>query len=74
MLPAQVCLQGAEACTLISATMNTLLNLAIVAGILGASFLLTELFVRKMYYRCRQCGALNAKRRAQCRGCGEALP
>ena len=53
---------------------QTILNLAIAVGILGASFLLTELFVRKMYYRCRQCGALNAKRRAQCRGCGEAIP
>ncbi|MGH9786140.1 MAG: hypothetical protein ACRD88_18370 [Terriglobia bacterium] len=53
---------------------ETFLNAAVAVGILGASFLLTELFVRKMYYRCRQCGTLNAKRRSQCRGCGEALP
>ena len=54
--------------------MDTLLNLAIAAGILGLSFVLTDLFVRKMYYRCRQCGTLNAKRRSQCRACGQALP
>ena len=53
---------------------ETFLNLAVAVGILGASFALTGLFGRKMYYRCRQCGALNAKRRNQCRGCGEALP
>jgi lipopolysaccharide biosynthesis regulator YciM len=53
---------------------ETLLNLVVAVGILGASLVLTQLFVRKMYYRCRQCGALNAKRRNQCRGCGEALP
>lgn len=54
--------------------MDMLLNLAVAVGILGVSFVLTNLFVRKMYYRCRQCGVLNAKRRIRCRGCGEALP
>ena len=53
---------------------QSLLNLVIALAILGASFALTELFVRKMYYRCRQCGVLNAKRRSRCRGCGEAIP
>jgi len=53
---------------------DTLLNLAIFMGILGLSAVLTELFTRKMYYRCRQCGTLNAKRRTQCRSCGQVLP
>ena len=53
---------------------ETLLNLAVVIAILGLSAVLTELFTRRMYYRCRQCGALNAKRRSQCRSCGQALP
>ena len=53
---------------------ETLLNVAVAAGILGGSFVLTNLFVRKMYYRCRKCGALNAKRRSQCRMCAESLP
>ena len=55
-------------------TMDTLLNLAVAVGILGLSAVLTGLFTRKMYYRCRQCGTLNAKRRTQCRACGQALP
>ena len=53
---------------------ETLLNAAVAVGILGGSFLLTNLFVGKMYYRCRQCRTLNAKRRSQCRMCGESLP
>ena len=51
-----------------------LLNVALLLGILGLSAVLTELFARKMYYRCRQCGTLNAKRRSQCRACGQPLP
>ena len=53
---------------------ETLLNVAVAVGILGGSFVLTQLFVQKMYYRCRKCGTLNAKRRSQCRMCGESLP
>ena len=53
---------------------ETLLNLAVAVGILGLSAVLTGLFTRKMYYRCRQCGTLNAKRRTQCRACGQPLP
>lgn len=53
---------------------ETLLNVAVAVGILGGSFVLTNLFVRKMYYRCRKCGTLNAKRRSQCRICAESLP
>jgi hypothetical protein len=44
-----------------------LLNAVVAVGILGGSFVLTNLFVQKMYYRCRQCGTLNATRRSQCR-------
>ena len=53
---------------------ETILNAAVAVGILGGSYFLTELFVRKMYYRCRKCGTLNAKRRSQCRACSESLP
>jgi len=53
---------------------DTLLNLAVFVGILGASAVFTEWFTRKMYYRCRNCLTLNAKRRAQCRQCGDPLP
>ena len=53
---------------------ETLLNAVVAVGILGGSLVLTNLFVRKMYYRCRKCGTLNAKRRSQCRMCGENLP
>lgn len=50
-----------------------ILNLAVLAGILILSAVITNLFARKMYNRCRKCGALNAKRRAQCRICGEPI-
>ena len=53
---------------------DTLLNLAVFVGILGGAAIFTEWFTRKMYYRCRRCLTLNAKRRAQCRSCGEPLP
>lgn len=51
-----------------------LLSLVVFLGILAASAVATELFVRKMYYRCRRCRTINAKRRTHCRACGEALP
>ena len=53
---------------------ETLVSLALVVGILGLSAVLTELFARKMYNRCPQCKTLNAKRRSQCRACGQPLP
>lgn len=53
---------------------ETLMSLALLVGILGLSAVLTELFARKMYHRCRQCGTLNAKRRSECRVCEEKLP
>jgi hypothetical protein len=41
--------------------------------VLIVPFVLTKLFVRKMYYKCTNCGNLNAKRRDHCRICGTAL-
>ena len=52
---------------------ETLLSLALVVGILGGSALFTQFFTRKMYNRCQKCGNLNAKRRANCRICGEPI-
>ncbi|MGH9943039.1 MAG: hypothetical protein ACRD9R_11860 [Pyrinomonadaceae bacterium] len=48
---------------------ETLLNLLVLAAILGASWLVTNWFARTMYNRCRSCGTLNARRRQQCRSC-----
>ena len=50
-----------------------LLNVAVFVGILGGAAVFTEWFTRRMYYRCRQCATLNAKRRSQCRQCGAPL-
>lgn len=52
---------------------DTLLTIAVLGGILILSGFLTRLFVRKMYYQCRGCGNLNAKRRTHCRVCGNPL-
>ena len=52
---------------------QTLLNIALVVGILGFSALVTQLFARAMYLRCSQCHTLNARRRSQCRKCGASL-
>ncbi|MBI3653281.1 MAG: hypothetical protein HY231_19810 [Acidobacteria bacterium] len=52
---------------------DTLLTIVVLGGILIFSAVFTNWFTRKMYYRCGECGALNAKRRAHCRVCGEEL-
>ncbi len=52
---------------------DILLNILVLAGILGVSALFTNWFARKMYNRCAICGILNAKRRSNCRGCGAAI-
>jgi rRNA maturation endonuclease Nob1 len=52
---------------------DTLLTIAVLGGILVLSAVFTSLFTRKMYYRCTECGNLNAKRRSRCRICGNPL-
>jgi hypothetical protein len=52
---------------------DTLLSVVVLAGILLVSALITNWFARTMYNRCSSCGTLNAKRRPQCRSCGNAL-
>jgi hypothetical protein len=46
-----------------------LINAALLVVILGTSALLTNAFTRRMYYKCPNCGSLNAKRRTHCRVC-----
>jgi uncharacterized OB-fold protein len=52
---------------------DTLLSIAVLGGILVLSAVITNLFARKMYNRCVDCGTLNAKRRARCRACNTEL-
>ena len=52
---------------------DTILNIALVALILGGSALVTNWFARAMYIRCTACGTLNARRRIQCRACANNL-
>lgn len=53
---------------------ETLQSIALLLAILGGAWFFTEWFTRKMYYRCRNCITLNAKRRTHCRQCGHPLP
>jgi hypothetical protein len=52
---------------------DTLLTILVLGGILVLSAFLTNLFTRKMYYKCSECKNLNAKRRTHCRICGNEL-
>jgi hypothetical protein len=52
---------------------GVLLNIAVAAAVLVVPFILTRLFVSKMYYKCAKCGNLNAKRRSHCRICAAEL-
>ncbi|MBZ5513806.1 MAG: hypothetical protein LAN62_02990 [Acidobacteriia bacterium] len=52
---------------------ETLFNVALAVAILGASALITHLFARAMYITCPGCGTLNARRRKECRKCGQSL-
>jgi len=53
--------------------MELLTNLLLLVVILGGSALITQWFTGKMYNRCSRCSGLNAKRRSQCRLCGNPL-
>ncbi|HLL70828.1 MAG TPA: hypothetical protein VK363_05310 [Pyrinomonadaceae bacterium] len=52
---------------------DTLLSVAVFIAILLVSALITNWFARTMYNRCPSCATLNARRRAHCRSCGDAL-
>jgi hypothetical protein len=52
---------------------DTLLSVAVLVLILVASALVTNWFARNMYNHCPACKTMNAKRRANCRACGEPL-
>jgi uncharacterized OB-fold protein len=52
---------------------ETLLSLILLGAILAASAVITHWFTRALYNRCGACGTLNARRRAQCRACGQPL-
>jgi hypothetical protein len=52
---------------------DTLLSIAVLIAILGASALITNWFASTMYNRCESCGTLNARRRAACRACAHEI-
>jgi hypothetical protein len=52
---------------------DVVLTILVLGGILVLSAVLTNLFTRKMYYKCSECRNLNAKRRTHCRVCGNEL-
>jgi rRNA maturation endonuclease Nob1 len=52
---------------------DILLTIVVIGGILIGSAVITGAFTRVMYYRCEGCGNLNAKRRSNCRICGNSL-
>lgn len=52
---------------------DLLITILVIGGVLIVPFILTNAFTRWMYYKCGACGALNAKRRSECRLCGEEL-
>jgi hypothetical protein len=52
---------------------STIAQIAVAVAILGGAALVTHLFARAMYITCPKCTTLNARRRTQCRDCGEEL-
>ena len=52
---------------------DTLLSVAVLVVILVGSALVTQWFARTMYNHCPKCRTMNAKRRGECRNCGEPL-
>ncbi len=53
---------------------DLILNVALVAFILGSGWVATQLYVKNAYYKCAGCGNLNARRRSECRICKQPLP
>jgi hypothetical protein len=49
-----------------------LLNAALLIGILGAAFFVTNWYA-SAYITCTQCRTMNARRRTHCRKCGAPL-
>ncbi len=52
---------------------ETFLSVLVVVAILGSAAVVTQLFARATYDQCPSCRTLNAKRRDQCRNCGQPL-
>jgi len=52
---------------------STLAQIGLAIAILGGAGVITHFFARAMYITCPKCRTLNARRRLQCRGCGEDL-
>jgi hypothetical protein len=59
--------------SIVKGVWDTVLTIAVVAAILIGSAVFTQLFTRAMYFKCANCGSLNAKRRDRCRVCGTQL-
>lgn len=53
--------------------LDFLANAALLLLILGTSALATKAYANAMYNKCPACSSLNAKRRSECRICGEAI-
>ena len=54
--------------------MDVLLQAGILVLVLGSGAWMTSAYLRLAYFKCADCGNLNAKRRSQCRVCGNSLP
>ena len=52
---------------------STLAQIGLVITILGVAAVITNVFARAMYLTCPTCRTLNARRRMQCRKCGQGL-
>ena len=52
---------------------DVLITIFVLGGILVISAIFTNAFTKRMYYKCRECRNLNAKRRTHCRICGTLL-
>jgi hypothetical protein len=73
LLPNVTAADGAWVGGGLSEIVGSLPALALIAGILILSAIVTNVFTRLMYYRCGNCGTLNARRRTACRTCAAPL-